>query len=206
MPRDPSWLARGLSTGADGRARCAWCPPDPLYQDYHDREWGRPLRDERALFELLCLEGAQAGLSWHTILKKREGYRRAFDGFDPEKMAAYGPDKVESLLADPGIVRNRLKVKAFIENARAYLALAATPGGLSGFLWRFTDGCTMVNSPRTLAEIPASTPLSDRLAKELKQAGFRFLGTTSVYALMQSMGLVDDHIVGCWCKAGARCP
>ncbi len=203
MPRDPDWLLASVFPGPDSRPRCAWCTQDPLYLAYHDQEWGRPLSDDLALFELLCLEGAQAGLSWFTILKKRENYRQAFDRFDPEKMAAYGPEKTASLLADAGIVRNRLKVQAFIDNARAYLAIVQAPGDFRDYLWRFTEGRTLRNNWKSLGEIPASTPKSDRMAKELKKAGFRFVGSTICYAFMQSAGMVDDHIVGCWCKGDA---
>jgi len=202
MPRDPEWLARTHVVGPDGLARCAWCGDDPLYVDYHDNEWGRPLRDDRALFEMLCLEGAQAGLSWLTVLRKRESYRLAFDGFDAEKMAAYGPQKVAELLADAGIVRNRLKVQAFVKNARAYLRLAGRAGGFSGFVWNFVDGEPVVNRFRTLGEIPASTPVSDAMSRELKKLGFSFVGSTICYACMQAVGLVDDHQEACFVRAG----
>lgn len=200
MARDPEWLNLGLLPGADGKPRCAWLPRDPLYVAYHDEEWGRPLRDNRALFELLCLEGAQAGLSWHTILKKREGYRRAFAGFQPETLASWGSDEVARLLADPGIVRNRLKVEACLANARAYLRLAEAGVEFGDYLWRFTQGETLRNAWRRLGEIPAQTSESEAMSKELRRAGFKFVGPTSCYALMQSAGLVEDHIVGCCCK------
>lgn len=185
-------------------ARCPWCGDDPLYVAYHDEEWGVPSRDERHLFEMLLLEGAQAGLSWSTILKKREGYRRAFDGFDPEKIARYGARKVASLLADPGIVRNRLKVAAAIGNARAYLDLRAAGRGLADVVWAPFDGVPRQNRWRALAEVPARTPESDALSKELARLGFKFVGSTIVYAYLQAVGAVNDHLVGCfrWREVG----
>ena len=178
--------------------RCPWCLAFPEYVRYHDEEWGVPSHDEGHLFEMLLLEGAQAGLSWATILKKREGYRRAFDGFDPVKIARYTPKKIERLLADPGIVRNRLKVEAAIGNARAYLALREGGGSLNAYLWDFVDGEPVVNRWRGLAQVPAATPVSDRLSKDLKRRGFRFVGSTICYAFMQSVGMVNDHLVGCY--------
>ena len=178
--------------------RCAWPGNDPLYLDYHDEEWGVPSFDERHLFEMLNLEGAQAGLSWITILKKRDNYRRAFDGFDPEKMARYSAKKVEKLLADPGIVRNRLKVAAAIGNAKAYLALRDSGRTLAGVVWAPFDGRQKVNRFRVQREVPVKTPESDRLAKELKGLGFKFVGSTIVYACLQAVGCVNDHLVGCF--------
>lgn len=178
--------------------RCAWCGTDPLYQAYHDTEWGVPLHDERALFEFLILEGAQAGLSWLTILKKRDGYRRAFAGFDVERVARFDAADVARLLGDPGIVRNRLKVAAAIANAQATLALRDAFGGLGAYFWRFVDGRPIQNAWRTLAEVPARTPLSDTISKDLKQRGFKFVGSTIVYAHMQATGLVNDHTVDCF--------
>ena len=178
--------------------RCGWAGPDPLYIAYHDDEWGVPLHDERALFELLILEGAQAGLSWLTILKKRVGYRAAFDNFDAVRIAAYDDAKIAGLLADPGIVRNRLKVKATIANARACLALRDAGGGLDAYLWDFVDGAPITNRWRSLEEVPASTALSDRVSKDLKSRGFKFVGPTIVYAYLQSAGLVNDHVVDCF--------
>lgn len=177
--------------------RCPWCLSHPLYIDYHDNEWGKPLHDDRRLFELLILEGAQAGLSWLTVLKKRENYRRAFDGFDAEKIARYGPRKVKSLLADAGIIRNRLKIAAAIDNAKATLALRKERGSLDAYLWSFVGGRTIVNRPKTMKEIPAMTKISDAMSKDLKARGFRFVGSTICYALMQSAGLVDDHLSDC---------
>ncbi len=176
--------------------RCGWVPEGvPEYVEYHDLEWGVPLRDDRALFELLTLEGAQAGLSWLTILRKRDGYRRAFDGFDVAKVARYTPKRVERLLADPGIVRNRLKVESTVNNAQRILALDVP---LSELLWSFVDGEPKVNSWRTLSEIPAETPESKAMSKELKRRGFRFVGPTVCYAFMQAAGLVNDHTTDCF--------
>jgi DNA-3-methyladenine glycosylase I len=178
--------------------RCGWAGPDPLYVAYHDDEWGVPLHDERALFELLILEGAQAGLNWLTILKKRVGYRAAFDNFDAARIATYDDVKIAALLADPGIVRNRLKVQAAITNARACLALRDAGGGLDAYLWDFVDGAPITNRWRSLEEVPASTALSDRVSKDLKSRGFKFVGPTIVYAYLQSAGLVNDHVVDCF--------
>ena len=180
------------------KQRCAWVGDDPLYREYHDEEWGVPCHDDRALFELLILEGAQAGLSWITILKKRENYRRLFDGFDAEKIARYDERKIEALLADPGIVRNRLKVNATVTNARAFLELQKEPGGFSGFIWGFVGGEPVVNRWKSMEEVPVSTPESDALSRALKKRGFKFVGTTICYAFMQAAGLVDDHTVDCF--------
>lgn len=188
--------------------RCPWCEGFDLYREYHDTEWGVPLHDDRALFELLILEGAQAGLSWATILKKRENYRRAFDGFDPARIAAYDDEKVAQLLADSGIVRNRAKVAASIHNARAYLALTADGQSFGDFLWRFVDHVPIQNQWTSLAEVPASTARSDAMSKALGRAGFRFVGSTICYAFMQSTGMVNDHLTSCprhgEVKAGLR--
>lgn len=178
--------------------RCAWAGSDPLYVEYHDTEWGVPLRDERALFELLTLEGAQAGLAWITILRKRDGYRRAFDGFDPFRVAAYGRADVDRLLADTGIVRNRAKVNAAVGNARAWLRLADDTGSAPDHLWSFVGGRPIVNRWSSLGEIPAETDESRALSRDLRSRGFRFAGPTIVYAFMQSAGLVNDHEVGCF--------
>jgi len=181
----------------DPSQRCSWCGTDPLYVAYHDEEWGVPCHDERVLFEFLILEGAQAGLSWITILRKRDNYRRAFEGFDPERIARYTEPDIARLLADAGIVRNRLKIAAAIDNARATLALYEAGGTLNGLLWSFVDGRPHVNRRKTLAEIPTQTPESEALSRELKQRGFRFVGPTIVYALMQATGMVNDHLVTC---------
>ncbi len=177
--------------------RCPWSEGSDLYRAYHDCEWGLPLRDDRALFELLILEGAQAGLSWATILKKRENYRRAFDAFDPTLVANYGNEKVAALLADAGIVRNRAKIAAAIQNARAYLALTASGQSFSEFLWQFVDGAAIQNHWTSMAEVPARTQASDALSKALSRAGFKFVGSTICYAFMQSSGMVNDHLVSC---------
>ena len=177
--------------------RCPWCGEDPLYQQYHDEEWGVPLHDDRRLFEFLVLEGHQAGLAWITVLKKREHYRRVFDGFDPEKVARYGPAKIERLLADPGIIRNRLKVEAAVDNARAFLDLLDEQDSFDRWLWDYVDGEPVQNRFRTMAEVPATTPVSEKLSRDLKKRGFRFVGPTIVYAFMQATGMVNDHLVDC---------
>lgn len=169
-----------------------------IYEHYHDREWGVPVYDDRLLFEFLVLEGAQAGLSWLTILKKRDNYRRAFDGFDPETVAAYGPEKVEELMADAGIVRNRLKIEAAIKNARGVLDLRDEFGGFSDALWRFVGGSPKKNSWKSLAELPAKTPESDTMSKFLLSHGFKFVGSTICYAFMQAVGMVNDHTTDCF--------
>ncbi len=178
--------------------RCEWAGQDPLYVAYHDLEWGYPLRDDRKLFELLVLEGAQAGLSWITILRKRERYREVFDAFDPEKVARYDDRKIKALLADPGIVRNRLKIGAAIGNARAYLKVVESGGSFAQFLWRFVDGAPIQNRWKRLGEVPAKTPESVAMSKELAKSGFRFVGPTICYAFMQAAGLVNDHVVDCF--------
>ena len=184
-------------SGADGKARCGWVTNDPLYENYHDEEWGRPLRDDRALFELLTLEGCQAGLSWITVLRKREHYRKIYDGFDAEKIARYRPAKLEKLLADPGIIRHRGKIEASVTNARAYLELLDREGSFSKFVWGFVDGKPRRNRPRSLKDVPAKTAESDAMSKALQKAGFKFVGSTICYAFMQASGMVDDHVVGC---------
>jgi DNA-3-methyladenine glycosylase I len=177
--------------------RCPWCEGFDLYREYHDQEWGVPLRDDRALFELLILEGAQAGLSWSTVLKKRENYRIAFDQFAPEKIARYDDGKVAELLANPGIIRNRLKVAATITNAKAYLALHKSGQTFSGFVWQFVNGKPIQNKRRSLSEVPAKTKESDAMSKALAKAGFKFVGSTICYAFMQASGMVNDHLVSC---------
>jgi DNA-3-methyladenine glycosylase I len=177
--------------------RCPWCEGFDLYREYHDTEWGVPLRDDRALFELLILEGAQAGLSWSTVLKKRESYRIAFDQFDPEKIARYGDKKVAQLLANPGIIRNRLKVAATIGNAKAYLALQKSGQPFGEFVWQFVNDKPIQNRRASLSEVPAKTPESDAMSKALLQAGFKFVGSTICYAFMQASGMVNDHLLSC---------
>ncbi|HLA34530.1 MAG TPA: DNA-3-methyladenine glycosylase I [Rhodocyclaceae bacterium] len=176
---------------------CPWCVSDPLYVAYHDTEWGAPLHDERRLFEFLLLEGAQAGLSWLTVLKKREGYRRAFDDFDAAKIAAYDDEAVARLLATPTIVRNRLKIEAAIANARALLKLYDEGKTLDGLLWQFVDGRPQINRFRIMSEVPPLTPTAEAMSKELKRRGFKFVGPTICYALMQAVGLVNDHLIDC---------
>jgi DNA-3-methyladenine glycosylase I len=191
----------GALPGADGLARCPWALSTPEYVAYHDAEWGRPVTDDQGLYERLCLEAFQSGLSWITILRKREGFRRAFDGFDLARVAEYGPQDVARLLADPGIVRNRAKIEATIANAAAALAL---PGGLAALIWRYAD--PEAPPPKTLADVPAATAGSRALSKELKKHGFRFVGPTTGYALMQACGLVDDHLIDCHRRGAYRKP
>ena len=180
------------------KCRCSWAGDVPVYVDYHDNEWGRPTHDDRMLFELLVLEGAQAGLSWLTILKKREAYREAFDGFDPAKVALYDEAKVEELMANEGIVRNRLKINAAITNAKLSLDVAREFGSFDAFIWGYVDGEPIVNRWKTQADVPATTPLSDRISEDLKKRGFKFVGSTIVYAYLQSIGIVNDHVVDCF--------
>jgi DNA-3-methyladenine glycosylase I len=191
-------MARRSPPDPADRVRCAWGATDPLYRAYHDREWGVPLHDDRRLFELLCLEGAQAGLAWITILRKRAGYRRAFDRFAPRKVAGYGEAKVRALLADPGIVRNRLKVRGAVQNARAFLALRAELGTFDRFVWGFVGGAPRQNAWRSLRDVPPQTPESDALSRALRDRGFTFVGSTICYAFMQAAGLVNDHVVDCF--------
>ena len=189
---------------ADGKRRCAWCTADPLYVDYHDNEWGVPVHADRQLFEMLCLEGAQAGLSWLTILRKREAYRLAFDQFDAEAMARYDAAKRRRLLQDAGIVRNRLKVDAFIGNARAYLAIRDSHRSFDDYIWQFTDGKVLRRRPLHLGELAPTTPQSDAMSKALKQRGFRFVGSTICHAFMQAVGIVDEHQRYCWVTRRGR--
>ena len=178
--------------------RCQWCGSDPLYVAYHDEEWGVPVRDDRTQFEFLLLEGAQAGLSWSTILKKREGYRRNFADFDPEKVARFTDKRLAKILLDPGIVRNRLKVHAAVTNAQAFLRVQEEFDGFCNYIWRFVDGRPKQNRWRTLADLPATTAESDALSKDLKSRGFKFVGSTIMYAHMQATGLVNDHVLSCF--------
>ena len=199
------WATRTVTVGSDGVARCAWgVEDDQLYRAYHDEEWGRPSRAERHLFEMLVLEGAQAGLSWSTILKKRDGYRRAFAGFDPEVVAGFGDAEVAQLLADSGIVRNRLKVESAIANARAVLALREGGERLVDVLWGFVGGATLDARRANLGELPAETPESRMMSRDLKRLGLRFVGPTVCYAFMQATGLVNDHVVGCTAREEIR--
>ncbi|MBT0651894.1 DNA-3-methyladenine glycosylase I [Geomobilimonas luticola] len=186
--------------------RCAWPGTDPLYQAYHDREWGVPVHDDRLLFEFLTLEGAQAGLSWITILRKREAYRAAFAGFDPELVARFDGTKVAELLANPGIVRNRLKVESTISNARAFLKVREEFGSFDAYQWSFVDGHPIQNRWRSTSDIPGSTTVSDAMSRDLKRRGFRFVGSTICYAHMQAIGMVNDHTVNCfrWRELGGK--
>jgi DNA-3-methyladenine glycosylase I len=182
---------------ADGLPRCLWVGQDPLYVDYHDQEWGVPEYDDRGLFEKLVLDGFQAGLSWITILRKRENFRRAFDGFEPAKIARYTPKKVERLMRDEGIVRNRLKIEGSILSARAWLDIMEKGPGFSKLLWGFVDGRPKINHLRSIGQVPAETELSRKISKELAGRGFKFCGPTIVYAFMQAVGMVNDHLVSC---------
>lgn len=185
--------------GDDGLRRCRWSLSTPQYQRYHDEEWGRPCHDEQRLFEMLLLEGAQAGLSWRTILEKREGYRALFDGFDAARMARYTDAELEAKLLDARIVRNRLKVFGFRRNARAYLKLCEEAGSLDAWLWKHVDGRPLVNHWTAMSQVPTKTELSDRIGKALQKRDFTFVGSTIVYAYLQAVGVVNDHITSCWC-------
>ena len=183
----------------DGLERCPWCGSDPLYVNYHDTEWGVPERDDRALFEKLLLDGFQAGLSWITILRKRDNFRRAFDGFVPEKIARYNKRKLASLMKDAGIIRNRMKIDGSVASARAYLEIMEKGPGFSRYLWEFVDGEPIVNQRKTIKQIPAESDVSRKLSKDLKARGFKFCGPTIAYAFMQAVGMVNDHLVTCHC-------
>lgn len=180
------------------KPRCPWAGSDPLYVAYHDQEWGVPVHEDRRLFEFLVLEGAQAGLSWITILKKREAYRAAFDAFDPERVACYDEARLAELRANPGIVRNRLKIAAAVANAKAFLKVQEEFGTFDAFLWRFVEGQPIQNTWDSMAQVPASTPLSENLSRELTRRGFKFVGPTICYAFMQAVGMVNDHLVDCF--------
>jgi DNA-3-methyladenine glycosylase I len=190
--------------GAEIMNRCGWVNNDPLYMDYHDHEWGVPVYDDRILFEFLNLEGAQAGLSWYTILKKRENYREAFDHFDPEKIIQYDDKKIEELLNNEGIVRNRLKINAVITNAKAFLKVVEEFGSFSKYIWSFVEGKPIQNHFKELKDVPTSTEISDKLSKDLKKRGFKFVGTTICYAYMEAVGMVNDHIVTCDCYKNSK--
>ncbi len=178
--------------------RCGWVNADPLYMDYHDKEWGVPVYDDSLLFEMLNLEGAQAGLSWYTVLKKRAHYQKVFDQFDPLKIVHYDDKKIAALLADPGIIRNRLKVAAVVENAKVFLSLKDQGINFSDYIWQFVDGNPIQHQPATLKQVPASTPISDAMSKDLKKKGFKFVGSTICYAYMQAIGMVNDHVQSCF--------
>jgi DNA-3-methyladenine glycosylase I len=191
-------MTRQLKTKRREISRCGWCGDDPLYQDYHDREWGVPCYDDDKLFEFLLLEGAQAGLAWITVLRKREGYRQAFDQFDPEKIARYTSRELDALQANSQIIRNRLKIESAVKNARAYLAILESHDSFSDYIWQFVDGQPRQNHFRSVKQVPATTAESDQMSKALKKAGFNFVGPTICYAYMQSMGMVNDHLVSCF--------
>ncbi|MGD9710819.1 MAG: DNA-3-methyladenine glycosylase I [Thermomicrobiales bacterium] len=184
--------------GLDGRPKCSWCAGDELYERYHDEEWGVPIHDDQTMFRLLMLEGFQAGLAWITILRKRDNFERAFEGWDPQRIANYGPDDIARLMADAGIIRNRLKVEGSVKNARAYLRIQEEEGSFSDYLWRFVGGQPIVMRPATEADYRATSPESDAMSKDLKKRGFTFVGSTICYAHMQSAGMIDDHMAGCW--------
>jgi DNA-3-methyladenine glycosylase I len=194
---------KGALPPLDNLPRCPWPKQDPLYLAYHDQEWGVPEYDDRALYEKLVLDGFQAGLSWITILRKRENFRRAFDGFDPEKIARYTPKKVERLMQDAGIVRNRMKIEGAVLSARAYLSVMEKDHSFSRLLWDFVDGAPKVNNFRSIKQVPAETALSRAISKELAGRGFKFCGPTIVYAFMQAIGMVNDHLVGCYRHPGS---
>lgn len=180
------------------KVRCGWCLKDDVYKKYHDEEWGVPVHDDRKLFEMLNLEGAQAGLSWYTVLVKRENYRKAFDGWDAKKIAKYTPAKVEKLLQNEGIIRNRLKVEGVIKNAKAFLAIQKEFGSFDKYIWQFVDYKPIVNKPQKLSDVPAKTKESDAMSKDLLKRGFKFVGSTICYAYMQAVGMVNDHVADCW--------
>ena len=184
----------------ESKLRCTWCEKDDLYRKYHDQEWGVPVYDDATIFEFLILETFQAGLSWHTILKKRENFRVAFDNFDYIKIAQYQEDKIQELLLDAGIIRNKLKVRSAVSNAQAFIKIQEEFGSFSTYIWAFTDGKPIDNKPQTLKEITATTPLSDAISKDLKKRGFKFVGSTVVYAHMQATGMVNDHVEDCWTR------
>jgi DNA-3-methyladenine glycosylase I len=180
--------------------RCGWCLSSDLYKEYHDKEWGTPVYDDATLFEFLILETFQAGLSWITILNKRENFRKAFDNFDYTKIARYSEDKIQELLLDAGIIRNKLKVRSAVSNAQAFMVIQEEFGSFSTYIWKFTNGKPIISHPKTLKDVPATTPLSDEISKDLKKRGFKFVGSTVVYAHMQATGMVNDHVEDCWKK------
>ena len=180
------------------KIRCSWAGDIPIYIDYHDNEWGRPVHDDRKLFEMLILEGAQAGLAWITVLKKRETYREAFDGFNPAKIALYGEAKIEKLMANAGIIRNRLKINAAITNAKLFLEVVEKYGSFDKFIWNYVDYAPIVSYPERIEDLPATTPLSDKISKDLKKMGFKFVGSTIIYSFMQAVGMANDHVKDCF--------
>lgn len=184
----------------ENKTRCAWCEKDDLYRNYHDNEWGKPVYDDETIFEFLILETFQAGLSWYTVLSKRENFRKAFDNFDLIKIANYSEDKMAKLAEDTGIIRNKLKIKATVTNAQAFLNVQKEFGTFSKYIWGFVDGKPIDNQPKTLSEVKATTPISDALSKDLKKRGFKFVGSTVMYAHMQATGMVNDHVMDCWTR------
>ena len=182
------------------KIRCSWCEKDDLYRAYHDHEWGKPVFDDDTIFEFLVLESFQAGLSWYTILKKRENFKEAFDDFDYNKIAAYSDEKAEELMQNSGIIRNRLKILATVNNAKRFLEVQKEFGSFSSYIWSFVNGKPIINHPKTLKDVPATSEISDALAKDLKKRGFKFLGSTVVYAHMQATGMVNDHLINCWVR------
>ena len=184
----------------ENKTRCAWCEKDDLYRNYHDNEWGKPVYDDETIFEFLILETFQAGLSWYTVLAKRENFRKAFDNFDLIKIANYSEDKMAKLAEDTGIIRNKLKIKATVTNAKAFLKVQEEFGTFSKYIWGFVDGKPIDNRPKTLSEVKATTPISDALSKDLKKRGFKFVGSTVMYAHMQATGMVNDHVMDCWTR------
>ncbi len=182
------------------KQRCAWCEKDDLYRNYHDNEWGKPVYDDETIFEFLILETFQAGLSWYTVLAKRENFRKAFDNFDLLKVANYSEDKMAELAEDAGIIRNKLKIKATVTNAQAFIKVQEEFGTFSKYIWGFVDGKPIDNHPKTLSEVKATTPISDALSKDMKKRGFKFVGSTVMYAHMQATGMVNDHVMDCWTR------
>jgi len=180
--------------------RCAWCEKDDLYRDYHDNEWGKPVYDDATIFEFLILETFQAGLSWYTVLAKRENFRKAFEGFDVQKVANFSEKKIASLCEDAGIIRNKLKIKAAVTNAQAFMQVQEEFGSFSKYIWDFVGGKPIDNKPKNLSDVPATTEISDKLSKDLKKRGFKFVGSTVVYAHMQATGMVNDHVMDCWTR------
>lgn len=184
----------------ENKTRCAWCEKDDLYRNYHDNEWGKPVYDDETIFEFLILETFQAGLSWYTVLSKRENFRKAFDNFDLIKIANYSEDKMAKLAEDTGIIRNKLKIKATVTNAQAFMKVQEEFGTFSKYIWGFVDGKPIDNQPKTLSEVKATIPISDALSKDLKKRGFKFVGSTVMYAHMQATGMVNDHVMDCWTR------
>ena len=184
----------------ENKTRCAWCEKDDLYRNYHDNEWGKPVYDDETIFEFLILETFQAGLSWYTVLAKRENFRKAFDNFDLMKIANYSEDKMDALAEDTGIIRNKLKIKATVTNAQAFIKVQEEFGSFSKYIWGFVDGKPIDNQPKTLSEVKATTPISNALSKDLKKRGFKFVGSTVMYAHMQATGMVNDHVMDCWTR------